>query len=400
MSGARPGRASALPIVVVGGSVAGVRVAQALREGRYRGEIVVLDAEDGDPYDKPCLSKELLTAEGEPQPTPLTAAGGLAALGVVHLRGARATGLDLRRREVTVAGAAPVRFGRLVIATGSVPRRLHSIDEFAGVHYLRTLADAQSVRAAFAGRPRVAVIGGGFIGAEVAASARARDLDATLLEAAPRMLARLLPAEVSAEIEALHRKHGVDVRCGASVRRAVGTNCGRVAGLELNDGRTVEADLVVVGIGTTPATDWLQGSGLQVDDGVLCDSTLAVQGTEGVYAAGDVARWLDPVARRYERAEHWTAAREHAATVAHNLLHPASPRAYTSVPYVWSGQHGVRIQHVGRAGSGEIRRTATARGAVFEYLEGGLVVGATGLDAPREVVGVRRNLARTTAHTG
>ncbi|MGI6872028.1 NAD(P)/FAD-dependent oxidoreductase [Amycolatopsis sp. 3B14] len=379
------------PTVVVGGSVAGVRTVQALRARGYEEDIVLVDQEPGPPYDKPALSKEILTGAAA-QPPALADLGGLA---VDHRPGLAATGLDLAARRL-VTGSGSIPFGRLVIATGSRPRRLPALDSWAGVHYLRTRADAASLRAEFTGRPRVVVVGGGFVGGEVASSARALGLDVTIVEAAPRLLARLMPPEVSDRVARLHRDHGVHVRCGRTVTGCRGRD--RVEAVELDDGTRLDADVVVAGIGTTPATRWLTGSGLVLDDGVRCGPDLSAHGADGVWAIGDCARWFDVVRRRPVRMEHWTAAREQASFVAGVIVGDAPAAAFSTTGYVWSDQHGVRIQHVGRVDAATTTSSIpTGGGQLFLHHDGDELVGATAFDAPRDLLAFRRRVASAAA---
>jgi len=237
------------------------------------------------------------------------------------------------------------------------------------------------------------VIGGGFIGAEVAASARQRGLDVTIVEAADRMMARVMPLQASAHIEKLHEDHGVTVRVGVGVHRGHGAR--RIEALELADGTVLPADVVVIGVGSVPSTQWLQASGLQLADGVVCDSGLRAIGTDNVWAVGDVARWFNTKAERQMRIEHWTSAREHSSFVAGSMASGAVGDCGL-VPYVWSDQYDVRIQHVGETAA-EVRRLphpgSDNDSFVLEYWDAGNVVGATGFNAQRAIMDVRRELA-------
>ncbi|MFJ8815167.1 NAD(P)/FAD-dependent oxidoreductase [Amycolatopsis thermoflava] len=315
----------------------------------------------------------------------------LGGLAVDHRPGLAATGLDLAARQL-LTGSGPIPFGRLVIATGSRPRRLPALEGRAGVHYLRTRADAAALREEFTRRPRVVVVGGGFVGGEVASSARALGLDVTIVEAAPRLLARLMPAEVSDRVARLHRDHGVRVRCGRTVTGRRGPD-----GVELDDGTVLRADVVVAGIGTVPATEWLAGSGLVLDDGVRCGPDLSAEGAEGVWAVGDCARWFDVASRRPVRLEHWTSAREQAAFVAGAITGDGAATAFTTTGYVWSDQHGVRIQHAGRCGTSTTPTVPAGGGQLFLHHDGDELVGATAFDAPRALLALRRRLASTAA---
>lgn len=378
--------------VVVGASVAGVRVAQTLRRRGHDGPVILLEREPGNPYDKPALSKTVLVQDE--LPSALGTATELAEENIDFRAGTAVDGLDLVARQILIHGEEPVPFAQLVITTGSRPRRLSQFDGLRGVHYLRTRTDAAALRAAFIRGGRVVVIGGGFIGGEVAASARSLGLPVTIVEAAPRLLARLMPTEVSEVVAGLHRDHGVKVICGRTVTGYRGGS--DIEAIELDDGTVLPAEIVVIGIGTVPDTAWLEGSGLRIDNGILCGPNLAAEATDGVFVAGDVARWHDPTTGFYDRAEHWTSARDQAAVVAHNLIADGPPKHFATDGYVWSDQFGVSIQHVGRTGPGlrtERRPTKVGRGQLFVHLSGGHVVGATTFDAPSDLLAVRRDLA-------
>jgi 3-phenylpropionate/trans-cinnamate dioxygenase ferredoxin reductase subunit len=263
---------------------------------------------------------------------------------------------------------------------------------------LRTLDDALSIRAALDGGARVAVVGAGFIGAEVAATCRGRGLDVSLIETLPAPLARVLPPALGERMAALHRDHGVRLSCGVPVAGLEGR--GRVERVRLADGSAVEADCVVVGIGVVPETAWLGGSGLALEDGVLCDERCAAS-APGVVAAGDVARWHNPRFGERMRLEHWTNATEMAEAAAARLLAGESGAAaylepYAPVPYFWSDQYGVKVQLAGRAGPGDEMHVvdgslAEQRFAVLFSREGRLV-GALGLGRPRLVMRFKRLL--------
>ncbi|WP_199434230.1 NAD(P)/FAD-dependent oxidoreductase [Qaidamihabitans albus] len=384
------------PVVVVGASVAGMRVAQALRSRGYDRPVVLIDRENGTPYDKPALSKAVLTSP-ETNPPALLDEVGLRALDVDLRAGTTVTGLDPTARHLVTSDGERIAFGPLVIATGSAPRRARPLDRFGGVHYLRTWAEAEAIRSAFASRPRVVVVGGGFIGGEVASSARQLGLDVTIVEAGPRLLGRLMPSEVAKQVAQMHGEHSVRVVCGRSVVGGYGTT--EIEALELDDGTRLPADLVIVGIGTTPVTTWLEDAGLSTTEGVRCDSELAVHGLRSAWAVGDVAAWTDAATGRVRRTEHWTTAREQASYAANAIVDPAPQRPFRTTGYVWSDQHGVRIQHVGEADATTTTRSQPAggdeRGWLFVHHRGDDVVGATAFNAPRELLEIRRRLADT-----
>jgi len=384
-----------MSVVIVGASLAGLRTAEALRARSYGEPIVLVGAESELPYDRPPLSKEYLSQEHSTTPPVLRSAAGLDELGVELRLGTRATGLDPRRRRVQLADGDELSYDTLVIATGADARTWTLGDGLEGVRTLRTVADADLLRADFDRSPRVLVLGGGFIGAEVAAAARKRGLDVELVELRPALMSGALGARVGELLAQMHRANGVRVRCGVTASGLVGER--RVEAVELSDGTRVAADVVVLGLGVIPATAWLQGSGLDIDNGVSCDPHLGVVGWPGIHAVGDVARWTHPIFDESMRVEHWTNANEHADVVASAIL--GAPRTAGGVPYVWSDQYGRKIQIVGRpAATDEItvnedpsegRHTAV-------YERGGRVAGMLTVDSPRMMLKGRRAVAAGT----
>lgn len=338
-----PGR-----LVVVGASLAGLRACEAARRLGFEGQITLLGAETHLPYDRPPLSKDFLDHDDggvdDPPAVPWLPGGSTLEreLGVRLLLGEPASALDVDARAVMTPSGA-VEYDEVLITTGATPRALPGTDHLAGVHTLRTLDDAQAVRAALRGGARTVVIGAGFIGAEVASAARKRGLDVTILEAQDTPLVRSVGPTAGAALGRLHELHGAALRCGVAVESLRGTT--RVEAVRLADGTELAADLVVVGIGADPATGWLVGSGLDLEDGVVCDETLSA--APGVWAAGDVARWLSPDFRTLLRLEHWTNASEQAGHAVANILDPAAATPYRHVPYFWSDWYGSRIQFVG-----------------------------------------------------
>jgi phthalate 3,4-dioxygenase ferredoxin reductase subunit len=346
-------------VVVVGSSVAGIRAAQALRAGDFDGELVVIGAESAAPYDKPPLSKQLLTGESTDADIAL-----LRSDGEFDLRlGTAAAALDPARKEVVLADGEPVGYDALIIATGVRARTLPGADEEL-VRPLRELNDAAALRARLADGAPVVVIGGGFIGAEVAAAAAVAGCPVTIVEALAAPFSRVLGAGVGSLLTALHAEHGVAVLTNVAVTSVDGLPGGRAL-VRLADGRALEAGTVVAGVGCVPNTEWLAGSGLPLDDGVRTDDRCAVRGAEGVYAIGDAARWHDQAGGVTRRVEHWTNAVEQATFVARQILRPEQSRHYASVPYFWSDQYGVKIQLVGRVTPGdtvEVLRYTTPTG--------------------------------------
>lgn len=381
-------------VVVVGTSVAGLRAAQTLRGEGFTGSLTLVGEETQPPYRRPPLSKEIIVGTMHPDQLLL---GGDASLEAEWLTGRRASGLDLGRRAVVLEDGERLDFDGLVIATGAAANRLPNAPDLDGLHVLRTLEDASALRATLRGvRHRVVVVGAGFIGSEVASSCRTLGLAVTVVDPLPYPLAPLGPlvGGVCAEIQ---RDHGVDLRLGCSVLGVEG--CGRVERVRLSDGSAIDADAVVVGIGVTPATGWLDGSGLLLDDGVVCDETLAA-GYEGIVAAGDVARWPHPLFDgRPVRLEHWTNALEQGATAAKTLLAGAGgAEPFWTVPSMWSDQFDIHIQSVGLPALADegflIEGSLEDRRFVVVYAEHGRVVGAVGFGMPRALAAAKRLVAR------
>ncbi|MDQ6522938.1 FAD-dependent oxidoreductase [Nocardioides sp. LHD-245] len=379
-----------MTLLIVGASVAGVRTAQALRMKGYDGPITLLGEESYAPYDKPPLSKEMILPDGDPAPVPLLTDEQLADLRVDLRLGVRASELDVSARTVTTDAGEAIAFDRLVIATGVTPRTLPGADRLAGVHTLRNAEDAAALRTGLATAGRVVVIGAGFIGAEFAAAACRHGVQVTLVEAQNVPLSHLLGAEVGARLAEVHAAAGNELVTGVGVAHLEGEDA--VRAVVLNDGRRLPADLVVVGIGATPATGWLDSSGLPISDGVECGADLTVVGAEGIYAAGDVARWPHPHYGYDLRIEHWTNANDHAAIIAAAVTGAAAPTP--TVPYVWSDQYGHRIQIVGRPATGSLAHVAgTLSGGdlVAAYVGTvGELVGAVVVDDPRLLMKCRK----------
>lgn len=392
-------------VVVVGASLAGFRAAEALRTQGFDGALALVGEEAHQPYDRPPLSKQVLTGDWDVDRIVLPSAAPTddGSDPFDWRLGERAVGLDLGAREVELASGDRLGYDGLVIATGCRPRTIGG-EDLAGVHVLRTLDDALALRADLERGPsRVAVIGAGFIGSEVAASCRARGLAVTVIEALPVPLERALGAEMGALVGELHREHEVDLRLGVGVDGLTSSSggadgAGRVTGVRLADGTTVDAEVVVVGIGVIPNTGWLEGSGLTLDNGVVCDATTLA--APGVVAAGDVARW--PNARfggEVMRVEHWDNAIEMAQAAAARLLAASDEAAlpYEPVPWFWSDLYDRKIQLAGRSGPDDEVQVVTGdvaeRRFVALYGRAGRLVGALGWNRPRHIIPWRQRLA-------
>ena len=380
-------------VAVVGASLAGVSTARALRAQGFDGRITVVGAEQHAPYDRPPLSKVFLTAPDEPSPDPLVQDD--EDLDVEWRLGVRATALDPATRTVTLDDGSPLSADAVVLATGARARRLPGTDQLEGVHVLRTLDDARALRSRLAAGGALVVVGGGFIGAEVASSARALGLDVTVVEALATPLAGPLGTTMGAIVAGLHADHGVHLRTGAGVARLLGGT--QVEAVELTDGRRLPADAVVVGIGAEPEVGWLAGSGLHVDGGVRTDATCATD-APGVVAVGDCGRALDVHVGRHLRAEHWTHALQQPATAAATLL--GKPAPYTAVPYVWSEQYRLHVQLAGWTGGADepavVHGSVADRSFVATYERDGELVAVLGVGAPGPFTKWRKAL-RTAA---
>ncbi len=384
-------------VVVVGAGLAGLRTAETLRAAGHTGPVVLIGAEPHPPYDRPPLSKQLLAGTWGLDRVVLRRPDELAALGVDLRLGHVAGGLDSDARTVRLDDGATLRYDALVVATGSRPRAMAGTDGVAGVHVLRTLEDCFSLAEATADpKTRLVVIGAGFIGSEVAATCKGRGLDVTVLEALPVPLARVLGEVMGEACAGLHRSHGVEVRTGAAVA-GLAHEGGAVRGVELVDGSVVPADVVVVGIGVTPVTDWLEESGLEIDNGVVCDATL--HAADDVVVAGDVARWFDRAQDRHRRIEHWENATEQGQYAARSLMAGrAGAEPYSPVPYFWSDQYDVKIQMLGSPEPDHevvvVDGTLQSERFVAVYGSGGRLTGALGMSKPRQLMGFRPLLER------
>ena len=374
-------------VTIVGASLAGYWAAETLRRDGFEGRISLIGNEPHAPYDRPPLSKKYLAGDLDDDRLALTTAEKLADLGLDLRLGCSATGLGMANRTLGVDGVAEP-FDGLVIATGARCRTLPGTAGLAGVHTLRTRDDAAAIRDAMAdGARRMMVVGAGFIGAEVASTAIGRGIEVTMVEALDAPFGRVLGIEMGAVMADVHRHHGVDLRTGVGVAEVLGD--GHVTGVRLADGVTLDVDLLVVGIGVIPNTDWLEGSGLALDDGVVCDETCLA--APGVVAAGDVARWYNERYGESMRVEHWDNAVQQGVHAARRLLlSDGEATPFAPVPWFWSDQYDRKIQLAGRPHpDDEVRvvagSTAEHRFAAF-YGRDGRFTAALGMNRPRQVM--------------
>ena len=406
-------------VVIVGASLAGLRAAETLRNEGYDGEVVIIGAEPHRPYDRPPLSKKLLAGEWEPDRIELRRPDTFDDLDVEWRFGLAAAGLDTSAGVLHLTDGTELTYDGCVIATGAACRRLPEQSRYGHVHEVRTLDDAMRLRGEIAeGGKRVVVIGAGFIGLEVAATAKQLGNEVTVLEGAAAPLMRGLGAEMGAAIGAMHEARGVTVRCNVNVDRLHDDGV-LLAAADGAEGELIEADVVVVGIGVMPATAWLGDSGLQLRDGVVCDETLNALDADGsvvpgVYAAGDVLRWPNPLFGEEMRVEHWTNAAEQGAAAANNLLSAAgrrdgAPEPYAPVPFFWSDQFDIRVQFLGRAAADDhvevvLGSTEPDEEGVVKFLAlyraGDRIHGALGVNAPRWVMKMRGTLLEQSTWEG
>ncbi|MFJ8754916.1 NAD(P)/FAD-dependent oxidoreductase [Streptomyces sp. NPDC102441] len=371
-------------VLVVGAGAAGLAVVESLRRKGYRERITLLGEETGAPYDRPPLSKQVLAGTWEAERTQLRTREVLDALDAEFVLGERASSLDAATRTVRTADGAELGAEAVVLATGLHARRLPELSGVAGVHVLRTLGDAVRLRGELLEARRVVVVGDGVLGSEIAATARLMGADVTLTGPQAAPMRAQLGHDIAALLAALHTAHGVRLRPDTLVA-TLETAGGRVTGVRTAEGETIPADLVVAAVGSTPATDWLAGSGLALEDGVVCDSRC--RAADGVYATGDVARFHHEALGRSLRLENRTNATEQAMAVAANIL--GADRPYSPVPYFWTDQLGVKIQVYGLptpTATTHVVEGDTEQGRfVARYLDGeGRPVAVLGWNMPKQ----------------
>lgn len=365
-------------IAVVGVSAAGLTAAETLRRQGFDGTLTLIGDEPHAPYDRPPLSKQVLSGEWEPERLALRAPGDLNALDLDLRLGIAAAGLDLAERVVRLADGTSVPYDGLIVATGVRPRRLPG----QGGHVLRTLDDALALRDRLGQGRRLVVVGAGFLGAEAAAIAWCLGTDVTLLEPAPVPLAHAVGVKVGQVLSQAHADHGVKLRTGVTVAAVTPT------GVRLTDGEMVDGDEILVAIGSQPNIEWLAGSGLPLGNGVVCDQYC--RAAPGVYAAGDVACWHNPLFGVPMRIEHRTNAAEQGIAAARNLLHADRREPFAPVPYFWSDQYDMKIHAYGYlAGHDEV---AIVDGDLVErrflaaYRTGDRLTGALSVGMPPKTI--------------
>ncbi|MFC5754050.1 NAD(P)/FAD-dependent oxidoreductase [Actinomadura rugatobispora] len=384
-------------VVVVGGGAAGVAAVETLRREGYDGVLTLLCGEPMLPYDRPPLSKQVLTGTWDHQRTRLRERRQYSDLGVQLLH-ARARELDPGRRTIRLDDGTGLDYDGAVIATGVRPRRLPGASHLTtGVHVLRDRPDATEIRTAFEAGGRVVIVGAGFLGLEVAAAARGMGLDVTVVEPLEHPMLRQVGPEIAPVVAGLHRERGVKLRLGVGVGD-IRDEDGRVTTVELTDGTSLPADCVLVSIGAVPEVDWLRGSGLPLGDGIECDEFC--KAAPGVYAAGDVASWFNPRYGRRMRLEHRMNATEQGTAAARNLLH-GDDKPFSPLPYFWTDQYDVKIQAHGVLPADAevtIEEGTPADGKfVASYRSEGRLMGVLAWNAPKLILPFRKLLLEEQA---
>lgn len=385
-------------VVIVGAGLAGLRTAERLRREGYDGALALVGAEEHLPYDRPPLSKALLTAPGPISPPLLRAAERYDELDVELRTGVRASALDADTRTVTLSDRSTLRGDHVVIATGLVAREVPGWSGARGVHTLRSYEDCVGLRHAVAGARHATVVGAGVLGTEIAAALRTRGLEVDVVDPLPQPLCRAVGEEVGAFVGELHRDRGVRLHLGRGVAGVEQAAAGEPRAVVLDDGTRWETDLLVAAIGGAPDVGWLHGSGLAVADGVVVGADGAAS-APGVWAVGDVASLPGPRGGRV-RLEHWTAAGDLAATVARNILADlrGEPRRdHTEVPYLWTDQYDTKVQCLGLPAPGDevvVLTGSYADGAFLAaYVEDGRVRAVAGAGLPGPLMRCRAAVA-------
>lgn len=376
--------------MIVGGGLAAARTAEQLRRSEYSGPITIVSDEVHLPYDRPPLSKEVLRKEVDD--TALKPRQWYDDNDITLRLGSAARSLDTAAQTLTLEDGTTLGYDELVIATGLVPRRIPTIPDLDGIRVLRTFDESLALREHASAAQRAVIIGAGFIGCEVAASLRSLGVDVVLVEPQPTPLAAVLGEQIGELVARLHRAEGVDVRLGVGVAQVRGDT--HVEAVVLTDGTELAADVVVIGIGSRPATDWLEGSGVAIDSvdrGVLCDEAGRTS-APNVWALGDVASWRDATGHQ-GRVEHWSNVADQARVVVPAMLGKEVPPVV--VPYFWSDQYDVKIQCLGEPEADDIVHIVEDDGRKFlaYYERDGALVGVVGGGMPGKVMKTRAKIA-------
>lgn len=379
-------------VAVVGASLAGLRTVEALRREGFAGKITVVGAEPDAPYDRPPLSKNFLTDDWEDDRLSLRR-DPIEELDADWRLGVRATGLATDALRLSLSEGADLTADAIVLATGAQARRLPFGRDLEGVLALRTLDDAKALREGLSTASRVVIVGAGFIGMEVAASCRKKGLEVAVVEPLPSPLIRGLGPVLGERVARAHREEGVVFHLGVGVEGFGGE--GRVETVRLSNGESLPAEIVVVGVGAAPSTDWLEGAGLEIDNGVLCDAKGAAS-REGVFAVGDCARWENALYPDRPRFEHWTSAVEQSGVVAKQIVN-GSADAHSPVPYVWTDQFDLRIAIAGEIREGDAMEVCLGSVEEDRFLalfgRGEKLAAAVAFKRPRQLNACRRMIA-------
>ena len=382
--------------MIVGGGLAAARTAEQLRKSGYAEPVTLVSDEQHLPYDRPPLSKDVLHDSGRGIGDVTLKPAEFYADNDIALRlGAAAQSVDTAAKTLTLVDGFVLDYDDLVIATGLEPKRIPSFPDLAGIRVLRSFDEAMALREHAASARRAVIIGAGFIGCEVAASLRKLGVEVVLVEPQPAPLAGVLGEQIGELGARLHRAEGVDVRTGVGVAEVLGAEdpgAAAVTGVILTDGSELDADLVVVGIGSRPATDWLVGSGVTLDNGVICDE-VGRTSEPHVWALGDVASWRDPDGHQV-RVEHWSNVAEQARVMVLAMLGLEVP-ALVVVPYFWSDQYDVKIQCLGEPRAGDVVHIVDDDGRKFlaYYERDGVLAGVVGAGMPGKVMKARAKVA-------
>ncbi|HKY15974.1 MAG TPA: FAD-dependent oxidoreductase [Microthrixaceae bacterium] len=382
-------------IAIVGASLAGLSAAEAVRGAGFGGTLTVLDAAPEIPSDRPPLSKQVLAGTMAPHDARLPQASVLEDLDLDLRLGVGATGFSAADRTLHLSDGSTLTADGIVLATGGTPRRLPDAigGSLEGVHVLRDLDHCLAIREDLGRAPRrVVVIGAGFIGAEVASTSRELGLEVSMVEALPLPMQRVLPGEIGGFVAEVHRDHGVDVRLGVGVAALEGGD--RVERVRLTDGSTLDADVVVVGVGVSPTVDWLEGSGLTLDDGIVCDATC--RAAPGVVAAGDLARWPNERYGEVMRVEQWEHAIEQGTHAGRRLVAGDTGEVFAPIPWFWSDQYDRKIQVAGRVGPDDEVRVVVGsieeRRFVAMFRRGDRCTAVLGVNRPAQVIRARMRM--------
>jgi len=369
-------------VLIVGGSLAGVNAAEALREHGFDGDLTLISAEESLPYDRPPLSKQMLLTDMAPEQLLLKESYWYEKNGIDVVLGNSARGLDPIAQRVALSDGTEREYDGLVIATGSAVRELSVAQGEPRLHVLHSMNDAIRLRAEFAWGKHLVLVGGGFIGLEVAAAARSQGLDVTVIARGPAPLSRVFVGDIGLWFQGLHERNGVDLRCGSALDTIEWGINGAV--VTLTDGSVINADIVVAGVGSTPAVEWLSKSGIEITNGLACTPDLMTS-VPNVVAAGDVVSWRNPIFDEEMRVEHWTNAVDQGRHAAATLLGNRDP--FASVPYFWTDQFDTKMRFVGRTTSADQAKieTQTDDKLVATFGRDGVVIGAVCIGAPRQL---------------